>query len=50
MMKKRSIYVLRLEYLQEFLNDMREFMTYNESSEYMNKNLAQTENTNITLP
>ena len=33
--KKRNIFVLREEYLQEFLNDMREIMTYNKSSEYI---------------
>ena len=48
--KKRSIFVLREEYLQQFLNDMREIMTYDESSEYIDERLAQTENTNITLP
>ena len=48
--EKRSIFVLREEYLQQFLNDMREIMTYDESSEYINERLAQTENTNITLP
>ena len=48
--EKRNIFVLRLEYLQEFVNDFRELMTYKESSEFVNKNLIQTENTNITLP
>ena len=47
--EKRSIFVLREEYLQEFLNDMREMMTYNKSSEYINSRTIQTENTNITL-
>ena len=47
--KKRNIFVLREEYLQEFLNDMREIMTYNESSEFVNNKTIQTENTNITL-
>ena len=47
--KKRNIFVLREEYLQEFLNDMRELMTYNKSSEYINSRTIQTENTNITL-
>ena len=47
--KKRNIFVLREEYLQEFLNDMREIMTYNKSSEYINSKTVQTENTNITL-
>ena len=48
--EKRSIFVLREEYLQEFLNDMRQMMTYNKSSEYINSKTIQTENTNITLP
>ena len=48
--EKRSIFVLREEYLQEFLNDMRIMMTYNKSSEYINSKTIQTENTNITLP
>ena len=47
--EKRSIFVLREEYLQEFLNDMREMMTYNKSSEYINSKTIQTENTNVTL-
>ena len=48
--EKRSIFVLREEYLQQFLNDMRELMTYDESSEFKNERTIQTENTNITLP
>ena len=48
--EKRTIFVLREEYLQEFLNDMRQMMTYNKSSEYINSKTIQTENTNITLP
>ena len=48
--EKRNIFVLREEYIQEFLNDMREIMTDDVSSEYVNKNMIQTENTNITLP
>tara|TARA_B100000131_G_scaffold160408_1_gene155293 strand:- start:5 stop:652 length:648 start_codon:yes stop_codon:yes gene_type:complete len=48
--EKRNIFILREEYIQEFLNDMREIMTYDVSSEYVNKNMIQTENTNITLP
>jgi len=48
--EKGKIFVLREEYLQEFLNDMREIMIYNESSEYLNDKTIQTENTNITLP
>ena len=48
--EKRNIFVLREEYLQQFLNDMRELMTYDESSEFIDERPAQTENTNITLP
>ena len=48
--KKSRIFVLREEYLQEFLNDMREIMVYDESSEYLNDRTIQTENTNITMP
>ena len=48
--KKRSIFVLREEYLQQFLDDMRQIMTYNESSEFVNNKTIQTENTNITMP
>ena len=48
--EKRNIFVLREEYLQEFLSDMRDLMIYNESSEYLNDKVIKTENTNITLP
>ena len=48
--EKRNIFVLREEYLQQFLNDMRELMTYDESSEFIDERTAQTENTNISLP
>ena len=48
--EKRSIFVLREEYIQEFLNDMREIMTYKKSSEFIDSKTIQTENTNITMP
>jgi hypothetical protein len=48
--QKSSIYLLRREYLQQFLNDMREIMTYDLSSEYVNEGLIQTENTRVTIP
>ncbi len=48
--EKRKIFVLKEEYLQQFLSDMRQIMTYNESSEYINERTLQTENTNITMP
>ena len=45
---KRSIFLLKESYLQQFLNDMREEMIYSRSSEYVNENLIRTENTRIT--
>jgi len=48
--KKSSIYLLRNEYLQQFLNDMREIMLYDRSSQYVSEELARTENTRVTIP
>ena len=48
--EKRNIFILREDYIQEFLEDMRAIMTYDESSEFINSRTIQTENTNITLP
>ena len=48
--EKRSIYLLKAEYLQEFLNDFRDIMIYGQSSGAIDDNLAKTENTNITMP
>ena len=48
--EKRNIFVLREEYLQEFIEDMKDIMTYAESSEYLNERTIQTENTNISMP
>jgi len=48
--KKSSIYLLRRGYLQQFLNDMREIMLYDRSSQYINETLIRTENTRITIP
>ena len=39
--EKRNINILREEYLQEFLDDMRQIMTYDNSSEFID----QTNNT-----
>ena len=47
---KRSIFVLREEYLQEFLNDMRDIMRYTDSSQFVDVDLIQTENTRNTDP
>ena len=46
---KRNINILREENLQDFLDDMRSIMTYQESSEYLDDVTIQTENSNIKL-
>ena len=46
--KKRTIDVLRNEYLQQFLNDIRNEMTYKRSSQFVNDKLIKTENTRVT--
>jgi hypothetical protein len=48
--EKRSIYLLRTDYLQQYLNDMRRIMYYDRSSQYIDKKLIRTENTRITMP
>ena len=48
--EKRQIYVLRQSYLQQFLNDMRTIMSYEKSSQYINRKLVRTENTRIIGP
>ena len=45
--EKSSIYLLRRGYLQQFLNDMRNIMIYDQSSQYISDNLIRTENTRI---
>lgn len=47
--KKRQIYVLRNEYLDQFLDDSRSLMLYTNSSEYINELLIRTENTRSKL-
>ena len=47
--KKRTIFILRPEYLQQFLNDIRNEMTYKRSSQYVNDKLIKTENTRNTI-
>ena len=48
--EKSSIYLLKRTYLQQFLNDMREIMTYQQSSQYLSETLIRTENTRVTSP
>ncbi len=48
--EKRSIYLLRQEYLQQFINDMRDIMVYDKSSQYINERIIKTENLAVTMP
>jgi len=48
--EKRNINILREEYLAEFLEDMEDIMTYNNSSEFIDRQTIQVENLNIKLP
>lgn len=48
--KKREINLMKPGYLQQFLNDMRTLMNYQESSSFIDKKLAFTENTRLTGP
>lgn len=47
--EKRSIYILKKSYLQQFINDMRKIMRYDKSSQYINDRLIKTENTRNTM-
>ena len=47
---KRNIFVLKNGFLQQFLDDFKEIMTYDESSQRIDDNTAQTENLNISMP
>ena len=46
--EKRNIFVLRSEYLQQFLTDIRNEMIYKKSSQFVNDKLIRTENTRVT--
>ena len=48
--EKRSIYIISPGYLQVFFNDMKDIMRYTDSSQFVNTNLIQTENTRNTDP
>ena len=48
--EKRSIYVLKKEYLQQYMTDMKNIMHYDKSSQFVNRRLAETENTRNTSP
>ena len=47
---KRSIYLLKPEYLQQAINDTRKAMTYDRSSQYVSDKVIRTENTRVTMP
>jgi len=48
--EKRSIYLLKVEYLQQFLNDMRIEMIYSRCSQFVQDDVIKTENTKVTIP
>lgn len=48
--QKRSIYLLKSSYLQQYLNDMRTIMHYDQGSQYVDKKLIRTENTRLIGP
>jgi len=48
--EKRQIFVLKSGYLQQYLNDMREIMHYEKSSQFITRRVAATENTRNTSP
>ena len=48
--EKRNIYVLKRGFIQQFLDDFRDIMTYEPSSQFVSNSVVQTENTNITMP
>ena len=48
--EKRNIFVLKNGFLQQFLDDFKEIMTYDESSQRIDDNTAQTENLNLSMP
>ena len=48
--EKRNIFVLKNGFLQQFLDDFKEIMTNDESSQRIDDNTAQTENLNISMP
>jgi hypothetical protein len=48
--KKSLIYILKPQYLQTVLKDMRRELFYDESSQYIDQQTIKTENTYNTLP
>ena len=48
--EKREINVLSPAYVQIFINDLRDIVRYDMSSNYLSQNIAGTENTNVVNP
>lgn len=46
--RKREIYVLKSNFLEDFIENTRSLMRYQKSSEYINNRLIKTENTKVT--
>jgi len=46
---KKDIHLLKLGHLQQFLNDMRDIMVYDQSPQYVSETTVRTENSNITM-
>jgi hypothetical protein len=47
---KRNIYLVRPEYVGTVINDMREIMTYTDSSQYINRKLKKGDNLRMLEP
>jgi hypothetical protein len=47
--EKESIYILKAEYLNQVILDMKDEMIYGKSSSYVNDRLITTENTRVTM-
>jgi hypothetical protein len=48
--EKRLIYILKPNYLQQFVTDIRRELFYDKSSQYVNSKLIRTENTRVSSP
>lgn len=48
--KKRNIFLLKTEYVQQYLREFRTIMNYEESSQYVDNKLIRTENTRLIGP
>tara|TARA_Y100000114_G_scaffold152109_1_gene169923 strand:+ start:381 stop:1046 length:666 start_codon:yes stop_codon:yes gene_type:complete len=48
--EKRFIFVLKEEYLQQFLNDFRDIMIYGKCSQFVDDKTVKTENLNLSMP